>query len=114
MLAVLLIDRAADALFDRKSGDDPLRFREALRRADADLGLVLDLAEMRVGGPALVLGPRRVGPEAYVGLTEPDYMVGLYNGGRIERVLISLADGSVHDALPVLTGALSALQHQLA
>jgi hypothetical protein len=41
-------------------------------------------------------------------------MVGLYNGGRIERVLISLADGSVHDALPVLTGALSALQHQLA
>ena len=114
LFAVLAIDRAADALFDRQAGGDPLAFRARLKAEDAALGLVLDLADAAPEGPALLLQGMFVSPEAYPALHEADYMVGLYNGGRVERVMIVAPSAPSVEALPVLEQALVALQHQLA
>ncbi len=103
MLLVLLVDAAIDAR--RPGGADPLAHRERVG-ADEALGLVMDLAAMREGGARLVVEQREAAPDEK--LTEAEYMVSLYNGATVPRLMIHGA-GAVREALPVLRRAAAAL-----
>lgn len=101
MLVALLIDRAVDARFRASGADDRLAYRAGLAAGSDALALVMALAAMREGGVRLVLEPVTLAAADAAGLSEPDYMVSLYNAGTVQRVLI--ADGAArHDALKTL------------
>ncbi len=106
MRAVLAIDAEIDR---RASGADLLAARAALAAAHPALALVMALADMRAGGPQFVLAQIGLPPAAYAGLGEADYMVALYNGATVPRVLVAMPDGTRHDALALLRDAVAAL-----
>jgi hypothetical protein len=110
MLAILLVDAAADALFAQSPGDDPLAFRETLASRSAALGLVLAVAAMADAGPRLVLEAVTVPLDDYPKLGVEDFMVSLYNRHTVQRVLIAMPDGARHDVHAILAEALADLR----
>ena len=114
MLAALLIDAGTGRLFRRGTAGDVLVFREALARAAPELGLVMALADMREDGPRLVLEAVAVDAADYPGLSEADYMVSLYNGATVPRVLVALPDGTRLQAADLLAAAAAQLADRLA
>ena len=109
MLVVMLIDAYADRLFAASGVDDLLAFRERLAAESAPLGLVLEIAAQRDGGPLLVTEAVEVPLAGYPRLSEADFMVSLYNGGTVQRVRVALADGGRRDALEMLREAVAAV-----
>ncbi len=108
MLVVLLIDRAIDDRFAHSGSDDRLAFRAALAASSPALALVMAVAAMRADGARLVLEAVALEAADAAALSEPDYMVSLYNAGTVQRVLI--ADGAArHDALVTLSEAVRQL-----
>jgi hypothetical protein len=109
-LAALLIDQAADALFAAKlggQGEDILAFREGLAKHSEPLALVFALAARELD---LVTEAVEVPVRDYPNLGVEDFMVSLYNGRTVQRVLIALEDGGRRDVHEVLTAALRDLQ----
>src|SRR5690349_20034604 len=92
MLLVLLIDAAIDDA--RPAGADILAHRDTIAATHPALALVMELAAMR-DSPRLAIEPRDTADAA---LTEPDYMVSLYNSGTLPRLLIRTTT-SVNEAL---------------
>jgi hypothetical protein len=108
MLAALLLDAAADALFAASREDDVLEFRTRLAASSPALALIFALCALREGGPHLVTEAVTVPPAAYDTLDIPDLMVSLYNHRTVQRVLI--ADGDKRwDVHEVLAEAMVAL-----
>jgi hypothetical protein len=103
MLLALLIDAAIE------QGDDPLAQR-AIAAAHPALATVMELAAMREDGPRLVLEAVTVTAAEAASLREADYMVSLYNGGTVQRVLVGWPDGRRADALSLLRQAVAALE----
>jgi hypothetical protein len=109
MLLALLLDAEIDRRFTTSGADDLLVYRAALAAQSSSLALVMNLAAMRDGGPRLVLEPVDIPPADYPALSEPDYMVSLYNNATVPRVLIALPGAERRDALETLRAAVAAL-----
>ena len=109
MLAVLLVDGAADALAG--PGADLLAFRAGLAERSEALALLFALAALREGGPRLVTETVNVPLGDYGGLSTADFMVSLYNQHSVQRVLIAAGDArhNVHVVLRDAVGFLRAL-----
>jgi hypothetical protein len=105
MLAALLIDAVADALFAASGEDDVLEFRARLAKGSAALALVFGLCALRDGGPRLVTEAVEVPIADYPALTTEDFMVSLYNDRTVMRVRIAVGDQR-HDAHAELGEAL--------
>jgi hypothetical protein len=115
--AAMLVVMLADAFVDRLSGaagGDILDARANLAMRSADLALVLDVAALRHDGPRLVVEAVEVPPDDYPTLSTADFMVSLYNDHTVQRLLISMPDGSRQDAHEVLGDAVDALAAQFA
>jgi hypothetical protein len=110
MLVVMLVDAYADRLFEASDEGDLLVFRERLAAGSAALGLVFEIAAQREGGARLVVEAVEVPIADYARLSEPDFMVSLYNGASVQRVRVALADGGRVLALTVLREAAGALE----
>ena len=109
MLAVLLIDQAADARFAASGEGDILAFRAELAAESEALALVLALAAMGADGPQLVVEAVAVPLAEYPMLGVEDFMVSLYNGQSVQRVLVATPDGARRDVHEMLVAALSTL-----
>jgi hypothetical protein len=105
MLAALLIDAAADALFAASGEDDVLEFRARLAKGSAALALVFGLCALRPDGERLVTEAVEVPIADYPALTTEDFMVSLYNDRTVMRVRIAVEDQR-HDVHAVLGKAL--------
>lgn len=108
MLAALQLDAAVDALARAGDENDILAGRSALRYRLPALAPILDLAAM--DGTILVLEPVEVALGDYPALGVEDFMVSLYNGRTVPRVLIAWPDGRRQDVHEVLAAALAALE----
>ncbi|MEP7241203.1 MAG: hypothetical protein ABI697_09995 [Devosia sp.] len=109
MLAVLLLDAAVDEAFVRSGESDVLEFRARLATTHRELGLVMEVAAMREGGPRLVLEPVEVAVADTPALGVEDYMVSLYNDRTVPRVLVAPADGGRRDVHALLAAAMDEL-----
>ena len=110
MLAVLLMDAYADRLFAAQTeADDILAFRAGQAAAAPALGLVFDQA---AGRARLVTEAVQMPLEEYDRLSVQDFMVSLYNGHTVQRVLVVGADGVKHDVHAVLAEAVGVLAHR--
>jgi hypothetical protein len=109
MLAALLIDATVDALFEASGEDDVLAFRDATRSRIPALTPILDLVAMEEGRTRLLLEPVVVTLGDYPALGVEDFMVSLYNGRTVPRVLIAWPDGRRVDVHEALAAALAAL-----
>jgi hypothetical protein len=112
MLAALLIDAVIDALFTASGEDDVLAYRAALHARAPALGPILDLVAMKE--TMLVIEPVDVPLSAYPGLGVEDFMVSLYNGRTVPRVLIAPPDSAHIDVHMGLAAALRALEDEAA
>ena len=105
MRAALTLDAAADA---HAAGGDVLAVRAALAARSEALRLLFALCAMRADGPRLVTEAVTVPLGDYGKLGVEDFMVSLYNGHTVQRVLI--AEGTARrDVHAVLAEALEAL-----
>jgi hypothetical protein len=109
MLAALLVDAAADAMFAQSGEDDVLAFRERLAAGSEALRLVFGLCTLRPDGPRLVTEAVEVPIADYPALRTEDFMVSLYNDRTVMRVRIAEGDER-HDVHEVLARALDALR----
>lgn len=111
MLAALLLDAMVDALFEASGESDVLAFRAALVSRRLDMKPILDLAGM--DQTRLVLEPVEIAIGDYPELGVEDFMVSLYNGRTVPRVLIAGPDGSRRDPHEALAAALAALETEV-
>lgn len=110
MLVAMLADAYADRLFALAPEDDILDFRAGLAAESEALALVFGIAAMREAGPQLVTEAVAVPIADYGALAVEDFMVSLYNGHTVQRVLIALPDGGRHDVHAVLGEAVGLLR----
>jgi hypothetical protein len=119
MLAAVLLDNLCDEAFDllragqpdRDPGaEDVLAFRDRLAAASPPLGLVLDLCAGRQDGPRLEIATVPVPIEDYPRLSVEDFMVSLYNGNSVQRLVIAGGRGGARPALEVFGDALRDLR----
>ena len=108
MLAALLLDAAADALFTASGEDDILAFRARLAANSPALALIFALCALRENGPHLVTEAVEIPAADYDALNIPDLMVSLYNHRSVQRVRIAEGDAR-HDVHEVLEQALADL-----
>jgi len=101
MLAALLIDAAADALFAASGEDDILIFRARLAAHSDALALLFALCALGPDGPRLVTEAVEVPIADYPQLPVEDFMVSLYNNHTVMRVRIAAGDEryDVHEVL---------------
>ena len=92
MLAALLLDAAADALFAASGEDDVLEFRAGLAARSEALRLVFGLCALRADGPRLVTEAVAVPAGEYDALSVQDLMVSLYNNRTVQRVRVAVGD----------------------
>ena len=106
-LAIALLDAYVDRLYaaDPARAEDILAFRTHLAHSNPALALLLGTA----GAPNLKIQPLPLTPSDYPHLSEPDFMVSLYNAGTVPRLLLIDTDGQQHDIQEVLAAALAAL-----
>lgn len=101
-------DRAWEALKvepERAFGaEDVLTFRARLRAVSPAMAAVMALAENRSGGPRLEIQAVAVASGDYPTLSVQDFMVSLYNGLTVMRVMLVEAGGATQ-ALPILREA---------
>ena len=113
MLAVLLADAFADRLLAAADADgDILASRTGLAAQSPALALVFALASMQPNGPRLLTEAVAVPIADYARLSVEDFMVSVYNGHTVQRVLIANADGGRHDVHDVLRTALEDLRER--
>jgi hypothetical protein len=111
-LAIALLDAYVDRLYAADTGraEDILAFRAHLSATSPPLALLLAFAEQKPGAPELRLETAPLSPADYPHLSEPEYMVSLYNGASIPRLLLTTTGRTrqdVHDSLHAALVALS-------
>jgi len=110
MLAAMLIDAYADRLFAADArGGDILAFRAALASVSPALATIFALCAQREGGPRLAIEAVTVPIAEYATLAVEDFMVSLYNGSAVQRLLVVHPEGGREDAHAVLAAAARAL-----
>jgi hypothetical protein len=112
-LVAALADAFADRLFATSGEDDILVFRTALAKRSAELGIVFAICADHVDGPRVVTEAVEIPIADYGTLPVADFMVSLYNGHTVQRVLVALPDGSRRDAHEVLEAAVAALKVEM-
>ncbi len=107
LLVALLIDAYVDRLFGASGEDDLLAWRARRAAESPELGLVMDVA---AGRAELVVEAVAVPIEDYPRLSEAEFMVSLYNGRTVPRVLIAQGEArrDVHEVLRAAVGSLAA------
>jgi len=111
-LVAMLADAYADRLFAGASGDRDVRvFRRELASRSAALAAVFAVANDRA---RIVIDTIEVPITDYTTLPLADFMVSLYNAHTVQRVRISLPDGTHLPAHDVLTEAIAILEKQRA
>jgi hypothetical protein len=109
MLVAQLADAYADRLFGAQDETgDILEFRAELAARSAELAMVFALVR---GVVTLETAAVEVPLADYGALPVEDFMVSLYNGHTVQRVLMVLPDGTrfaVHDVLAEAIGVLRA------
>jgi hypothetical protein len=112
MLVALLVDAAIDRNFaaSARASADVLTFREETAARSPALAEIMALAAMRADGPRLVTDAVKVPIADYGNLSTPDFMVSLYNGHTVQRVLIARPDGTRAEIHPLLRDAIAALR----
>jgi hypothetical protein len=118
MLVAVLLDKYADRLFYARRdtapeklfyAEDVLAFRTRLAAAMPALDSVFALCALAPDGPRLVTRTVAVPLPDYPSLPLADFMVSLYNGNTVQRVLlVGAGDGRL--ALEVIGEAVAGLQ----
>ena len=109
LLAALLIDAHVDRLFAAGGrGDDILDYRDRLAREAPAVGLVLTLCSQQ-HTTQLIIEAVGVPLAEYGRLSTADFMVSLYNGQSVQRLLLVDPAGQRHDVHAALQAALAAL-----
>ena len=112
MLVAMLIDAYVDRQFAAApEAEDILAYRAARAAAQPAIGTVLALCGQG-DGPRLVIEAVTVPVEDYGKLSVEDFMVSLYNGHSVQRVMIAWPDGRRALAHDVLGAAMAALEDQ--
>jgi hypothetical protein len=113
LLAAALIDAFADRVFYGRRGEvagivaeDLPAFRAALAAREPALGIIAGLCALKPEGPTLITTGWPVAPEETAALSQPDFMVSLYNGWMVQRVLLAWPNGRRQLAHPVLATGL--------
>ncbi len=106
----MLLDAEVAALAAGEPSGDVLAHRQMVRASSEALRTIVDLAAHRDDGPRLVHRPVAVSAEEYPQLSIGDFMVSLYNGLAVERLLVTWPDGRTEEALQVLDDALKQLE----
>ncbi len=110
----MLADGFADRLFEAApEAGDRLVFRDGLAAASPALGTVFALAGGGPAAPHLVTEAVEVPLADYGQLSVADFMVSLYNGHTVQRVLIALPDGTRQPVHDMLDAAIAALDEQM-
>lgn len=108
-LAAALADTFPDRLFAvQRTGDDILQFRASLGRSSPALAAIFDLCSGR-DGVRLAVESVEVPAADYPELLVEDFMISVYNGQRVQRIVFAHADGRREDAHSVLAEAVRAL-----
>lgn len=112
MLVAMLIDAAIDRIFDAgaTASDDLLSFRREVAGRAPALAEIMALASLKAAGPRLMTAAVDVPISDYGGLSTPDFMVSLYNGHTVHRVLIERPDGTRAEIHPLLREAIAELK----
>lgn len=118
LLVAVLLDKYADRLYFARreaastpaaDGEDILAFRARLGQQTPALAQVFDLCAVP---PRARLATRahQVPIADYPALSTADFMVSLYNGNTVQRVMLDAADGNMHLAHDTLAEAIDALE----
>lgn len=108
MLVAMLIDAYVDRLFETtRERDDILEFRALRARQSPALGRITALCSGR--GVRLVTEAVAVPLADYGALPIEDFMVSLYSGHSVQRLLLVSEDGGRHDMLATLEEAIEGL-----
>jgi hypothetical protein len=122
LLVAVLLDNLCDEIFEAVRHADPalllgtedvLAYRERLRSEAPALGLVFDLCALQPGSPRLETRAIPVPVEAYSELQVEDFMVSLYNGNAVPRVVIASETGAAWPAHGVFEEAVAFLTQAL-
>jgi hypothetical protein len=116
LLVACLIDNFADRAFEALRDDpekvfhapDVLAYRQALRDRSPELGLIFDLCATPPRA-RLELKAVKVPFAEYGKLRTEDFMVSIYNGNTVQRVVLVGADGGEWLALRALQQAIIGL-----
>ena len=109
LLVAMLIDAYVDRLFAGGGmGEDILAFRAGVVQSSAPLGRILALCAAG-DKTRLAIESVTVPLADYGRLSVEDFMVSLYNDHSVQRLLLVSADGTRHDMLDTLEGAIAAL-----
>jgi hypothetical protein len=108
MLVAMLVDAAIDRIFAASASatGDLLAFRADIAARAPALAEIMALASLRPDGPRLVTDAVQVPIADYGSLSTPDFMVSLYNGHTVQRVLIARPDGTRAEIHPLLRAAI--------
>lgn len=116
LLVAVLLDNFADRVFEAHrfsapakvfAAEDPPAFRAVVAERMPALGLIFDLGAMRPDGPRLVTRAVEVPIADYHKLRVEDFMVSLYNGNTVQRVLIAAPGAPDRLALELLGEAIA-------
>lgn len=116
LLVATLLDDFADRAFEAwhagapellLGAADSLAFRRALRAACPAMGDIFDLCGLGPDAPRLVTHAVEVPLKDYGTLDVADFMVSLYNGHTVQRVLLGWPDGRERVAREVIEGAMT-------
>lgn len=112
MLVALLVDALVDRNFaaSATASDDLLTFRQEIAMRGPALAEIMALASLKAAGPRLMTAAVDVPISDYGGLSTPDFMVSLYNGHTVQRVLIERPDGTRAEIHPLLREAIAELK----
>ena len=109
LLVAMLIDAFVDRLFAAGGvGDDILVFRATVAREHVALGRILALCSQNAP-VRLAIETVAVPLSDYSTLSVADFMVSLYNGHSVQRLLFIDDAGGRHDMLDTLDAAIAAL-----
>ncbi len=113
LLVALLADAFADRLFAAgMDGGDVLEWRAKLAGECAALGAVFAVARGD-GSADLRLEAVTVAPADHDALGVEDFMVSLYNGHTVQRVILAASGGDCREAHPVLVEAVGFLASRM-
>ena len=89
-----MLDAFADRAHAAEPGaEDVLRFRSAIAAECPALGLIAEVCALRADGPRLAVQAFALEAKDYRHLPVEDYMVSLYSGGTVQRVMVVSKDG---------------------
>ena len=116
LLVAVLLDHLPDRVFAARrhaapntvfSAEDLPAYRQKLREQSPALSTIFDLCALRPDGPTLKVVAVEVPIADYPNLSTADFMVSLYNGNTVQRVLLVLPDNEAKLAREVIAAAMA-------